>query len=376
MRIAVLANVKPNAPAGASAAPDAWAELDSPATVEAIARALQLAGHEVASFEGDLGLVEALPRFGPDLCFNLCEGHFGESRESHVPALLEMLRIPYTGAGVLALAVSLDKPTTKTLLRAHGVRTPPSQVFSREDEALDPDLAFPLFVKPSREGSGIGVTRSSLVRDEAALRVEVARVLRAYAQPALVERFVRGRELTVGLVGNLATPTARLAGRAWRGLARAGGLYVLPVYEIAPEGLLASGGVAYTGQIKTQNWDDRWQRGRHYHCPAPLPPATEREVVELAAATFRATGCRDFARVDVRLDEAHGDVPYVLEINPLPGLAPGVADLCFQAAAAGLPYDELVLGVLAQAVARLGLGDSRARAKRTPPERLRARARG
>ena len=162
MRIAVLANVKPNAPAGASAAPDAWAELDSPATVEAIARALQLAGHEVASFEGDLGLVEALPRFGPDLCFNLCEGHFGESRESHVPALLEMLRIPYTGAGVLALAVSLDKPTTKTLLRAHGVRTPPSQVFSREDEALDPDLAFPLFVKPSREGSGIGVTRSSL----------------------------------------------------------------------------------------------------------------------------------------------------------------------------------------------------------------------
>ena len=372
MRIAVLANVKPNAPVGAALAPDAWAELDAPTTVEAIARVLRLAGHEVASFEGDLGLVEALPRFRPDVCFNLCEGHFGESRESHVPALLEMLRLPYTGAGVLSLAVALDKPTTKTLLRAHGVRTPPSQVFSRADEALDPDLAFPLFVKPSREGSGMGVTRSSLVHDEASLRVEVARVLRGYAQPALVERFVRGRDLTIGLVGNTSAPTAPLAGRAWRALRRAGGLYVLPVYEVAPEGLQASDGVAYTGQIKAQ-WPEGWERGRHYHCPAPLAPALEREIAELAVATFRATGCRDFARVDLRLDEAGGDVPYVLEINPLPGLAPGVADLCLQAATAGLRYDELVLGVLAQSLARLGLGPPRVRPRRAPRERARAR---
>lgn len=373
MRIAVLANVKPNAPVGAAVAPDAWAELDAPTTVEAIAAALRLAGHEVASFEGDLGLVEALPRFAPDVCFNLCEGHFGESRESHVPALLEMLRLPYTGAGVLSLAVALDKPTTKTLLRARGIRTPPSQVFSHEGEALDPDLAFPLFVKPSREGSGMGVTRNSLVHDEGALRVEVARVLRCYAQPALVERFVRGRDVTIGLLGNTSAPTAPLAGRAWRGLARARGLYVLPALEVAHEGLLGSDGVAYTGQIKS-SWQGDWERGRHYHCPSRLEPGLEREVAELAAATFHATGCRDFARVDLRLDEANGDVPYVLEINPLPGLAPGVADLCLQADAAGLRYDELVVGVLAQSVARLGLAAvSRARSRRGPRERARAR---
>jgi len=243
-----------------------------------------------------------------------------------MPALLELLRLPYTGSGVLALAVTLDKPTTKDVLRAHGVATPPWQVFYDEDERLDPALRFPLFVKPAREGSGMGVSGDSVVRDLAALRARVAYVRARYRQPALVERFVRGREVTVGLVGNRGA-TVEPAGGAWSGCQRADGLLALPVYEVDHARLPASEGGAYTHRVKG-HWDGAWVEGREYHCPA---------------------------RLDLRLDADDGDRPYVLEINALPGLAPGVSDLCYEAAAAGIDHGALVLGVLAQARARLGL---------------------
>lgn len=353
VRIAVLANLKENAPA--AAAPDAWAELDSPRTVEAIASVLERAGHAAAFFEGGLSLVEALPRFRPDLCFNLCEGHFGDSRESHVPALLEMLRVPYTGSGVLALAVTLDKPTTKRLLAAHGLATAPFQVFEGPDAALDPALRFPLFVKPSREGSGMGVAGESVVSDEASLRRRVAWTVETYKQPALVERFIRGRELSVGLLGNCDAPTVSPPGERWERLARAGGLIALPAYEVVHERFPASEGRVYTRSLKSGSQGE-WVRGHHYRCPAPLDAALLREVERLAAATFRATGCRDVARVDLRLDADDGDRPYVLEINALPGVAPGWSDLALEAAAAGLSYDDLILAIVAQASRRLGLG--------------------
>ena len=116
-----------------------------------------------------------MPALKPDICFNICEGHCGDGREAHVPAILEMLRIPYTGQQVLTLALTLDKPMTKRVLAFHGLPTPAFQVFERADEPLDPDLTFPLFVKPSREGTGMGVSGESIVNDEAELREQLAR---------------------------------------------------------------------------------------------------------------------------------------------------------------------------------------------------------
>jgi D-alanine-D-alanine ligase len=354
VRIAVLANLKVNAPATDAGTPDAWAELDASSTVEAIVAALERAGHAAEFFEGDLALVDALPRYAPDLCFNLCEGHFGDARESHVPALLEMLRVPYTGAGVLALAVTLDKPTTKRVLLSHGLSTPPFQVFEGPDDAIDAALRYPLFVKPSREGSGIGVTADSVVVDEAQLRRRVARLVEAYRQPALVERFIRGRELTVGLLGNPGAADASPPGAAWARLPRVDGLVVLPAYEILHERFPAPERGFYSHAMKS-GWKGAWTEGEAYRCPAPLDAALLDAVQRLAAATFRVTGCRDIARVDIRLDADDGDRPYVLEINALPGVAPGWSDMCFEALAAGLSYDELIASVVGYAARRLGL---------------------
>jgi D-alanine-D-alanine ligase len=343
MRIAVLANLKVNAPTADRPAADAWAELDSPRTVETLVGAFRRAGHTAEFFEGDLSLVQHLPAFAPDLCMNLCEGHFGDARESHVPALLEMLRLPYTGAGVKALALTLDKAMTKRLLRDHGIPTAPFQSFSSADDALDPALRFPLVVKPVGEGSGMGVTDRSLVRDEAALRDEVARLVGSYHQPALVEAYLPGRELTVGMVGNVGA--ARVTEGPWAAVPYVDGLHVLPALEV-----LLHGGL-YTDAMKN-HWEGSWDQGVHYACPAPVPDALRERIVAMAVATFRATGCRDVARVDVRLDAA-GE-PMVLEINALPGMSPGWSDITLEAAEAGVDYDQLALGIVAAAWRRLG----------------------
>jgi len=123
-----------------------------------------------------------------------------------VPALLEMLRIPYTGSKVLTLALALDKPMTKRILAYHELPTPAFQTFERADEPLNEDMTFPLFAKPSREGTGMGVSRESIINNEEELRDQVSQILERYNQPALVEKYIEGREVTVGLVGNLDGP--------------------------------------------------------------------------------------------------------------------------------------------------------------------------
>ena len=200
LNIAVLANLKKNAPHDDDLPADAWADLDSETTINAIIAALEAGGHRATFLEGNLSLIEKLPALKPDLCFNLCEGHWGDSRESHIPALLEMLRVPYTASGVLTLALTLDKPMTKRVLAFHGLPSPAFQVFERAGEPLDPDMTFPLFVKPSREGTGMGVSASSIVHTPVELQERLAEQLDRYRQPILVERFIRGREVTVGCV--------------------------------------------------------------------------------------------------------------------------------------------------------------------------------
>lgn len=350
LNVAVLANLKQNAPHYDGMPDDAWDDLDSPVTVQAICAALEAGGHRATFLEGDLSLVETLPKLKPDICFNICEGHWGDSREAHVPALLEMMRIPYTGSGVLTLALTLDKPMTKRVLMFHELPTPAFQVFERADEPLDEDMHFPLFVKPSREGTGMGVSGQSIVHDESELRAQLAAQLARYRQPILVERFIQGREVTVGVIGNLRPPVARRMPDDFQARRVMHGLRFLPPLEVDFKAYPASEGGIYTNRMKTE-----WATDFHYLCPAPLPSELVNQLNWLTAATFRVTGCVDVARVDFRLDAADHDRPYILEINPLPGLYPGLSDLVLEAAADGMSYEALVNAILDAAVARHGL---------------------
>lgn len=347
LNVAVLANLKQNAPSYPGMTEDAWAELDSPTTVQAICAALEAGGHRATFLEGDLSLVETLPKLKPDICFNICEGHWGDSRESHVPAILEMLRIPYTGSGVLTLALTLDKPVTKRVLSFHKLPTPAFQVFERVDEPFEARPVFPLFVKPSREGTGMGVSASSIVWNEAELRLRLAEQLARYRQPIMAERFIRGREVTVGVIGNLRPPVARRMPPDERAERIIQGLQFLPPLEVDFAQYPESEGGVYTNRMKTE-----WAHDFRYLCPAPLDAGLVAQLNWLTAAVFRVTGCVDVARVDFRLDADHGDKPYILEVNPLPGLAPGLSDLVLESAAIGMSYEALINGILDAARAR------------------------
>lgn len=350
LRVALLANLRKNAPTWPGMSPDQWDDLDSEATIAAIMQALELSGHQVTFLEADTTLYDRLRDVRPDICFNIAEGHFGDAREAQVPALLEMLRIPYTGSRVLTLALALDKPMTKRILAYHGLPTPPFQSFERLDEPLDPDLKFPLFVKPSREGTGMGVSGESIVRNEDELRSQLRRIFERYDQPALVEHFIEGREVTIGVIGNLVSPVARRVPEDEEVPRISRGLHFFPPLEIDMSAYPEEEAGIYTGRIKVELAHDF-----HYMCPAPLDEARIGDLNWLAAATFRVLECLDVARVDFRLDANDNNRPYILEVNPLPGLNPDYSDLCIEATADGWAYKELINRILEEAVERQGL---------------------
>lgn len=366
MRIAVLGNLKTNAPTWEGMSPDQWADLDSPRTVEAIIRALKSGGHEAVFMEASIrppfNLVERLLAYQPDLCFNIAESHWGDGREAHIPGVLEMLRIPYTGSKVLALALALDKPMTKRVLMYHGLPTPEFQVFERPDEPIDDDLLapdgalrFPLFVKPSREGTSMGVSAQSIVRTVDELRAQLARQIALYNQPILCEHYIEGREVMVGMIGNLKPTTARKLNERTFSADVPDGLTLLPSLEVDLQAFRDSEADLYTNRLKTELSDECT-----YLVPAPLDPALARELNVLAAAVFRVIGCKDVARVDFRLDRHNDNKPYILEINPLPGLTPNFSDLCFEAEALGWSYEQLINAIADAAIARQGLAKPQA----------------
>ncbi|MBZ0300880.1 MAG: hypothetical protein K8J31_14110 [Anaerolineae bacterium] len=361
MRIAVLANLKKNAPTWEGMTPDQWDDLDSPKTTHALVEALEFNGHEAAFFEANIqppyNLIEKLQAYKPDLCFNIAESHFGNARESQIPALLEMLGIPYTGSQVLTLALALDKPMTKRVLLYHGLPTPEFQVFERPDDAIDEDLLdaagelrFPMFVKPSREGTGMGVSASSIVRTVEQMRRQVAEHLKRYNQPILCERYIKGREVTIGLIGNLKPSAARRINERTAPNTLPDELTFFPPLEVNTTAYDDSEAGLYTNRMKVELAEEF-----HYFCPAPLDPDLLFRLNGLTAAVFRVLGCREVSRVDFRLDEEHDNEPYILEINPLPGLNPGYSDLCIEASAAGWTYEQLIGTMVELAAERYGL---------------------
>jgi len=304
---------------------DNEAEFDSPKTIDAIASAIRARGHEVVLLEADRSLLTRITEAEVDLVFNIAEGIRGRGREALVPALLELLDIPYTGSDAATLAVTLDKALAKRLVREYGVATAPFFVMTSVDQPLPPELSFPLIVKPVAEGSSKGVVATSVVHDDAALRAIVGDIVGKYNQGALVEGFLPGREFTVGMLGE---DRPR----------------VLPPMEIVFKDKAGPNPV-YTFQHKQDTGDEIV-----YQCPADLDPELYEAIIQVAWSSWDALGCRDVARVDVRLDAAGR--PCFIECNPLPGLTPGWSDLCMIATAADLSYEALIAEIMAPALRR------------------------
>ncbi|MGH7270851.1 MAG: D-alanine--D-alanine ligase family protein, partial [Polyangiaceae bacterium] len=300
---------------------DREAEYDAPETIQAITRAIESHGHEVVPLEATPDFPRALTSSNVDIVFNIAEGMAGRSREAQVPSLCELLGVPYTGSDSATLSICLDKALAKRLLV--DVDTPAFQVLATGREKLR-SLRYPVIVKPNHEGTSKGITGKSVCDDEVHLREVARELIDRYGQPALVEEYIFGRELTVGLLGE----------RRPR---------VLPPME-----------VVFLGEGRRPVYDyeckQDWQRHVRYECPAKLTRDELRAVERACRATFLTLGCRDVARIDLRLTPA-GRV-YVIEVNPLPGLTPSYSDLCLIADGAKTDYRTLIGEILSGAIKR------------------------
>jgi D-alanine-D-alanine ligase len=306
--------------------PEETAEFDNRETIDAIEAAL--AGNGVAPER--IGNIRALTRrlaAGErwDFVFNICEGLSGAGREAQVPALLEAYGIPCSFSDSLVMALALHKGLTKHVLRDKGVPTAPFAVIETMADLDGLDLAYPLFAKPVAEGTGKGISPASRVESPAALRKVCRSLLTRFRQPALVEAYLPGREFTVGILGT---------GRGAEAVA------VLEV--ILGEGAEA-GGYGFVNKEECEN--------RVVYRLVEDGEAKAAAAVALAA--WRALGCRDAGRIDLRSD-GEGQ-PQFMEVNPLAGLHPTHSDLPILTAAAGLGYERLIGRILRHGLQRVGL---------------------
>jgi len=329
LKAAIVFNLKKGVP-GATA--DMEAEYDNLDTVLAIQKALEKGGAETTLAEADDTLPQRLLADRPDIVFNIAEGFRGRGREAQIPALLNMLGIPFTGSDETALGIALDKALCKRLLSTFGVRTPRFAVIANEADiaAAAESLRFPVIVKPNAEGSSKGVSDVCIASDGAELRRVAAEDLRLYGEPMLAEEYMDGREFTVGILGNGAETR------------------VFPPMEIRFRSNTQGPYRVYSFGVKKD-----YKKYVEYRCPAELTPEQAREMTDMARTAYDALGCCDFTRVDFRMNR-EGTIHFI-EMNPLPGLAPGYSDYPMLAEFCGMGYDELVLAVLRAGAKRCGL---------------------
>ncbi|NIO29743.1 MAG: ATP-grasp domain-containing protein [Candidatus Latescibacteria bacterium] len=296
-------------------------------TIRRILDALKSGGHQAVAIEGDKELVDKLEQFmprvlrgeNPGMVFNLSYGIQGQARYTHVPSILEMVGIPYVGSGPLAHSLALDKVVSKIIFSQHGIPTPEFAVL--KERGFDPpELDYPLIVKPKNEAVSFGIR---IVRNLKELREAADNIFNKFSQPVLVERYVAGREINVGLIGN--SPVE-----------------VLPAAEI---NFGRTGPKIYRYEDKTGTSN----RSIRVHCPARLSKAQLEKAQKIARDAFSALGCFDCARVDMRLD--HEGRLYVLEVNSLPSLGEH-GSYTHAAKAAGLDYAALVNRLVDVASAR------------------------
>jgi D-alanine-D-alanine ligase len=328
LRVGVTYNLKKDFSQRKNEPIDLLEEFDAEETIDAIREVLESDGHEVIKLGGDAGLIDRLRQTSIDIVFNIAEGIQGRNRESHIPALLEFLNIPYTGSDPLSLSLTLDKSMAKRVVMSEGIPTPRFKKVRRMEDLTGLDLSYPLFVKLCDEGSSKGVRLDSKVLDEPSLGEKTKWLLENYGSPILVEEFVTGPEFTVGILGN-ENPS------------------VLGVMQIEIRGM-APGEAIYSLEIKRE-----WEERVVYHCPPPIDPPLLDRIQEVALRSYCVLDCRDVSRVDVRVGK--DGIPYFLEINPLPGLSPVYGDLPIMARRMGWSYAQLVKTIFHHALKRCGL---------------------
>lgn len=301
---------------------DPHGKAQSAATSTAVSQALDELGHKVTTIEVGPSLLGNLDAAGPDAVFNLATGYRTKRDQANIAAMLELSGIPFTGAGARGHIVGLHKHLTKAVMEMYGIPTPRFRLIDDPANATARALAglsFPVIVKPSSEGSSVGISEESVAEDVGSILAMVKRVIATYGPPALVEEFISGREFTVGVIGY---PEPR----------------ALPVEEI----IFARGGT-YTYEVKLRD-------AVTAVCPAAIPPESAVELQDIAIRTFHAVGCADVARVDIRVSS--DGKPYVLEINTLPGLMPGYSEVPRMAEKSGMSYRTLVGEILGGALKR------------------------
>lgn len=309
-------------------------EYDPLHTIELIKHGILTTGHEYVFIEADESFVEKLKVLKPDLVFNRAEGLRGDSRESHVPAILEMLGIPYVGSNVLTTAIGLNKAWSKKILSFHGIPTPKFGVCKNNQEVERVEARFPCILKPNEEGSSIGITEANVVYNKMQLRKRFRQMREEYQQPILIEEFIEGREFSTGLLGQPSQDPE-----------------VLSILEIDFARFSESGLFGQQAKTILDSLD-------HYICPAQITNSLKTRLERLSIDIWNAFDVKDFARIDFRMNNK-GEL-FFLEINPLPGMDFDTEknDLSFypyMAMKSGYSYDELIRRLLESACARYGI---------------------
>lgn len=327
MNIGITYNLKSEALCALSAESEQCEEFDTEQTIDAICAIFNTQGHNPIKLGAGLDIIDTIKKEQVDFVFNIAEGHRGRNRESHIPAILEMLDVPYTGSDPLTLGLTLDKAISKKILWQAGICTPRYEVVrDAHDVAALRRLQYPLIAKPSWEGSSKGIYNASRVSNAQELEKITETLFVTYpGQPVLVEEYIEGREITVAIAGNN-TP------------------YILGIMEIASKEAV-SDDFFYSLEVKRD-----WRRLVAYRIPDDIDNPFYGTIKKYAQSAFQEFGCRDISRIDFKVSR-EGKV-FLLELNPLPGLSPEYSDLVILARLYGISYDELILNIFENALRR------------------------
>jgi len=329
----------------------------------AVKDALESSGHSTVFFDVNETTFEQLRNSDVEFAFNVCERFNGSSLfEPHIASMLELLNIPYTGSGPLTLATCINKVRVKEILMHHGILTPNYQVFYSRNKKLDPELKFPLIVKPVCMDNSIGITKEAVVHNEEDLRSRIGYILRTYDQPALVEEYVDGKEITVGILGNGRNATVLPPSEVLFGAVSGDDKDSVNSKDSADskdskDNPAIDTSKIYSYEAKWLKDTDSW-KSISIACPADLPKYQEYRIKRIALQVYNILGCRDYGRVDFRLSKE--GVPYVLELNPNPGISPmsGLDEaeqpefIPYAAMKAGMSYNDLILKIFNEALDR------------------------
>ena len=329
MKIGITYNLKDELSPEAIIDSESCEEFDTPQTIAALAEVFEKNSHETVKLGGNINIVEKLKEFPVDFVFNVAEGYNGRSREAHIPCVLEMLGIPYSGSDPLTLALTLDKVMTKKIFFSAGIPTPAYKVIEKITDLpyVEDKLAYPIITKPAWEGSSKGVYNSSKCLDRKDLERSVKFLLAKYPeQPILVEEYVEGREITAAVIGN-ENPQ------------------VLGLMEIVNKKNPGKD-IFYSLETKRD-----WKELVDYASPPDINTIFDKHIRHYALQAFKEFGCQDVARIDFRISERDNRV-FALEINPLPGLSPEYADLVILSRKNGIEYEKLVMSIFEHAVSR------------------------